>query len=352
MPQLVIRTRSGRVESIHHGYICVTDSDGKIVYSIGNPQARIFLRSSGKPIIANALVKSGAIEKFNLSLKELAIIASSHEGEAYHRRVIKSIIKKIGASEKDLGCGHKYPENQDVQKALIMLGMRPTPIFSNCSGKHVGVLALCKYYGYPVEGYTNPGHPVQQLIRNTIADILELSTEDILIGTDGCTMPTYNLSLYQVSYLYSLLAHGQEHKGKYNDSFETIKKAMITHPKVIRGKGTFCTDLLNYSKGKAIGKIGAEGIYCIAIPEKKLGVCIKIFDGHPWSSYPVVVQVLHELDILDDEVVKKLDKWAIPAVKDDKGNDVGYLHTAFSLINGETGSFELGDTYPKEGTRI
>lgn len=352
MPQLVVRTRSGRVESIHHGYICITDSDGKIVYSIGNPQARIFLRSSGKPIIANALVNSGAIEKFNLSLKELAVIVSSHDGTAYHRRIVKSILNKIGVSEKYLECGRKYPESPKVKKALMMLNIRPGPIFSNCSGKHAGVLALCKYYGYPVEGYTNPAHPVQQLIRSTIADILNLGTENIIVGMDGCTMPTYNLSLYQVSYLYSLLAHGKQHKGKYSDSFEIIKNAMTRYPKAVKGKGTFCTDLIYYSEGRAVGKIGAKGIYCIAIPERKLGVCIKMFDGHPRTSYPVVVRVLEELGILDAETVRKLDQWTFPKVRNDKGDTVGYLHTSFSLLNNETGSFELGDNYPKEGTRI
>lgn len=349
MPQLVVRTRSGRVESIHHGYICVTDSDGKIRYSIGNPQARIFLRSSGKPIIANAFVKSGAMEKYNISLKELAVICSSHEGLSVHRRLVKSILKKVGASENDLECGHKYPENQKVHDALVKLGKRPTPIFSNCSGKHAGLIALCKYYGFPVEGYSKIDHPVQQLIRGTFAELLDLSTEDIIQGTDGCTLPSCNLSLYQHSYLYALLAHGYGHKGSYNDSFGLIQKAMTTYPEIIRGKGTLDSDMIFFSKGKAIGKIGAEGIYCLAIPEKKLGVCIKIFDGHPWASYPVAVKILQELGVIDEWVVKKLEKWALPAVKDDKGNKVGYLHPVFSIVNNETGSFEPGDAFPKGG---
>jgi len=352
MPQLVVRTRSGRVESIHHGYICVTDSDGKIVYSIGNPQARIFLRSSGKPIIACALVKSGAMKKFNITLKELAVICSSHEGQAVHRRLIKSVLEKIGAEEKDLECGHKYPENGKVKDALIKLGMRPTPIFSNCSGKHSGIIALCRYYGFPVEGYTREDHPVQHIIRGLFAELLDLGTEDVITGTDGCGLLTCNLSLYQHSYLYALLAHGYGHRGSYSDSFGIIQEAMTAYPNMIRGKGTFDSDLVFFSQGRAIGKKGAEGIYCLAIPEKRLGVCIKMLDGHPWSGYPVAVRILQELDIIDDWVVKKLEKWALPEVKDDKGNVVGYLHPVFSIVNNETGSFEPGDTFPKEREKI
>ena len=123
-------------------------------------------------------------------------------------------------------------------------------------------------------------------------------------------------------------------------------------PQYDTGQGTFDSDLVFFSQGRAIGKKGAEGIYCLAIPEKRLGVCIKMLDGHPWSGYPVAVRILQELDIIDDWVVKKLEKWALPEVKDDKGNVVGYLHPVFSIVNNETGSFEPGDTFPKEREKI
>ncbi len=346
MPQLAVRTRSGRVESLHDGYICVTNSDKNIIYSIGNPNIGIYLRSSGKPLYAVALVDSGAIEKFDISLKEFAITCSSHDGTAYHRRIILSLLDKIGLSEKALDCGHKNPENQKVSDALIMLCKRPTPIFSNCSGKHSGFLALCQYYKYPVEGYVNSWHPVNQLIKKTMAELLECDIDDVVSGTDGCTLPTYFLTLQQAAWLYARLGHGQGSGYKYGDCFEFIKKAMVTYPKVIRGSGTFCTDLLNYSEGRAIGKIGAEGVYCIAIPEKKLGVCIKMSDGHPWSSYPVAVRVLEEFEILDRKTVKKLEKWALPPVKDDKGNDVGYIHPTFSLLENKTSQYEPGRLFP------
>jgi len=346
MPQLAVRTRSGRVESLHDGFICVTDSDNNIIYSIGDPDARIFLRSSGKPIYAVAYVNSGLIEKYNISLKELAIMCSSHEGQAFHRRIILSILKKIGLSEKDLDCGHKYPENQKVHDTLVMLCKRPDPIFSNCSGKHAAFLALCRFYNYPVINYTNPDHPVHNLIRKTMAELLECDENEVIAGKDGCSLPTYFLTLQQAAWLYARLGLGYEGKRKYKDCFGLIKKAMTEYPHVIRGNNTFCTDLINYSNGRVIGKIGAEGIYCMSIPEKRLGVCIKISDGHPWSSYPVAVKVLEELEVLDAATVRKLEKWSLPAVKDDKGNTLGYIHPTFSLTENKCRSYKPGDIYP------
>lgn len=346
MPQLAVRTRSGRVESLHDGYICVTDSDNNVIYSIGDPNAGVFLRSSGKPIYAVAYVNSGLIERYNISLKELAIMCSSHQGQAFHRKIILSILKKIGLTEKDLDCGHKYPESQKVHDALVMLCKRPDPIFSNCSGKHAGFLALCRFYNYPVKNYTNPDHPVNQLIKKTMAGLLECDENEVITGKDGCTLPTYFLTMQQTAWLYARLAHGYEGNRKYKDCFGLIQSAMINYPRVIRGRGTFCTDLINYTDGRVIGKIGAEGIYCISIPEKRLGVSIKMSDGHPWSSFPVAVRVLEELEILDAATVKKLERWALPAVKDDKGNTVGYIHPTFSLTENMHSHYKPGDIYP------
>lgn len=352
MPQLAVRTRSGRVESVHDGYICVTDSDKKLVHSIGSPDAAIFMRSAGKPLIAVTFVRSGALEKFDISLKELAVMCSSHEGQAFHRRAILSILKKIGLSEKELECGRKYPESEQVHDALVKLGKRPTPIFSNCSGKHAGMLALCRVYDFPIKGYTDPGHPLQQLVKRTMAELLECDEKDVITGTDGCTLPTYLLTLRQASWLYARLGDGYEDAG-FGKCFGLIKKAMMTYPRYIHGDDTFGTDLAVCSGGKVIGKLGAEGGFCMAIPGKRLGVCLKLSDGHPWASFPVAVSVLEQLGILDGNEVKRLSKWSMPEVVDDKGNTVGYIHPTFNILENHTSEYRPGDIYPAaDGTGI
>lgn len=345
MMQLAVRTRSGRVESIHSGYICITDANNKLVHSIGNHEASIFLRSSGKPFYAIALAQSGALEKYNISQKEFAIACSSHNAQAFHRRLILSILKKLGLNKRALDCGSTLPESQEVSDALIMLGKKPEPIFNNCSGKHVALLALCRYYNYDIQDYTNEDHPVNQRIKKLMAELLVVDETEIITGRDGCTLPTYLLTIRQAAWLYARLARGDSSGDRFGEEFGLIQQAMIQYPRVIRGDDTFCTDLISLSKGRALGKIGAEGIYCIAIPEKQLGVCIKIFDGHPWSSYPVAVRILEDLEILDSTTVKKLDKWALPQIKDDKGEIVGYIHPSFSLTEGISRKYELGDVY-------
>jgi len=344
MDPLAILTRINRVESIHKGYICVTDSQKKIIYSIGDPNTKVYFRSSAKPIQAVAIVNSGAMEKFGITLQELAIICSSHSGEDFHREAVDSILKKVGLSEENLGCGVANPYNQDMINQLIKKGERPSQLYNCCSGKHAGMLALCRYYDFPVAGYNEPDHPVQQLILKTFAELLECETDEIITGIDGCDVPTIMITLHHASYLYSLLAHGSNGTGKYKDAFGIVQKAMVSYPRMINGDKEFCTDLITHSGGKVIGKVGAEGIYCVAVPEKRLGICIKISDGNERGVYPVTMHILNQLGILGDEAMEKLKIWAYPPVKNHKGRIIGYTVPVFD-INKSSSTFRIGDKF-------
>ncbi|MFZ5986956.1 MAG: asparaginase [Bacillota bacterium] len=349
MQPLVVLTRSNRVESIHKGHMCVTASNKKIVYYIGDADADIYLRSSAKPIQAVAFVNSGAMEKFDINLKELAIICSSHSGEDFHREAVSSVLKKIGLSEDNLSCGVANPYNRDMINELIKKGERPSQLYNCCSGKHAGMLALCRYYDFPVEGYTETGHPVQQLILKTIAELLEVELGDLYTGIDGCCIPTFNITLHQASYLYSLLAHGSKGPTRFSECFGLIQKAMTTYPRMINGDKEFCTDLITHSEGRVIGKVGAEGIYCAAVPEKQLGICLKISDGNERGVYPVIIHVLRQLGILDDKAMDNLKLWAYPPVKNHKGKTVGYSVPVFDINKKEPSSYQMGDIFEFRG---
>ena len=352
MYPLVVLTRTNRVESIHKGHICVTNSNKNIISCIGDSENKVYLRSSAKPIQAVAFVHSGAMEKFNISLEELAIICSSHSGEDFHRKAVSSILKKIGLSEENLSCGVANPYNQDMINDLIKKGERPSQLYNCCSGKHAGMLALCKHHNFPIEGYTEPEHPLQQLILRVFAELLDCETDDITLGIDGCGIPTYMVTLHQASYLYSLIAHGSNGHGKYKDSFGTIQKAMATYPRMINGDKEFCTDLISHSHGKIIGKVGAEGLYCVAVPEKQLGICIKIYDGNERGVYPVAIHLLKQLGVLDNEAMEKLKLWAYPPIKNHKGIAVGHTIPVFYIKEGKediNSLIKIGDKFEFEG---
>jgi L-asparaginase II len=345
MKPLIALTRINRVESIHSGYICVADSLDKTILSMGDPNTKLYLRSSGKPFIAVALVNSGALETFNISLSELAILCSSHAGEDFHLDTIRCILKKAGIDEAFLDCGATYPINQDKKNLLIQKSERPKPIHNCCSGKHTGLLLLCRYYGFPLEGYRELEHPVQQLIHQIFAELLQCNKEDIALGIDGCGLPTCHLSLHQIAWLYSLLAKGYDDSGKYSKCFGRIQKAMITYPQMLSGYNEFCTELGLASEGRVIGKVGSEGLYCLAVPGKNFGVCIKIADGNERGVYPVAIHLLKELGVFGSSAMAKLDQWAYPPIKNHRGTVTGYTIPIFSPINAGN-TISIGESLP------
>ncbi len=344
MQPLVVLTRSHIVESIHKGYISVVGAKGEVVYSSDKNDIKVYMRSSAKPIQAVAFVNSGAMEAFNITPRELAIICSSHSGEAFHRKAVNSILKKIGLSEKHLQCGVANPYNANMLNNLIKKGGRPSPLYNCCSGKHSAMLALCRHFGYSIEDYTESEHPVQQLIINTVGELLDIPQKNITIGVDGCGVPTIALPISQVAQLYALLAVGKNSDSKYRDALEKILQAMKGNPQMINGDKEFCSELIACSNGRALGKVGAEGIYCIAVPEKQLGICIKISDGNERAVYPVATHLLSQLGILTNESMKMLDKWVTPPLKNHKGKLIGHTIPVFDINNSKAGTnIQIGD---------
>ena len=55
--------------------------------------------------------------------------------------------------------------------------------------------------------------------------------------------------------------------------------AITDHPELIAGTGRLCTDLMQTWPGEILAKIGAEGVYCAALPTRRIGIAIKVEDG-------------------------------------------------------------------------
>ena len=70
MSQILAKVyRSNCVECVHYGSIVVVDSEGKIIYQLGDPYFKTYFRSSAKPFQVIPTLKSGAVEKYNITEK-------------------------------------------------------------------------------------------------------------------------------------------------------------------------------------------------------------------------------------------------------------------------------------------
>ncbi|OYU96196.1 MAG: L-asparaginase II [Bacteroidetes bacterium B1(2017)] len=314
-PILVEIYRGGVLESFHRGSVCVVNQIGEIVFSLGNPNQICYPRSAMKFVQAIPLIELGGVEKFGFTLEEIAIFCGSHNGEAKHLEVVRSILNKIEVSEEELGCGSQYPTNKKDSDELVRTNTKPSAIHNNCSGKHAGMLALCKLLNYPTADYLNPKHPIQELILECVEAMYEYPKSKMVCALDGCTAPIYSIPVYNQALCFKNLAEPSAFSEPRQTACKTILEAISAHPFMVAGSKRYCTDMMNLTAPKLIGKTGAEGVFCMSFTEQKLGVCIKIDDGKMLPQYNVAQALLEASGLFGEDIIEKLHSYATSELK-------------------------------------
>jgi L-asparaginase II len=205
---------------MHRGDAVVTSPGGKILALSGDAYKYTYFRSSAKPMQALNVILSGATERFGLSEEELAVICSSHYAEDCHLQAVA-----------DLQSGVARSIRPEIAFAQAEAGIQPMRLLSDCSGKHSGMLATCIARGYPIQGYLNPSHPVQQEILRIIADICLYPIEKIGIGVDGCNVAVFALPIYNMAVGFARLANPDYLPQAYKSPAIQIFRSMTTHRK-------------------------------------------------------------------------------------------------------------------------
>jgi L-asparaginase II len=263
-PISVAARRGGTVESIHRVH-AVAVRDGKIVASAGDPGLVTFMRSAAKPIQALPLAR----ERDDLDDRDLAIASASHLADEAQLTAVQALLDKAPATEDDLECG---PD-----------GNPPRRINHNCSGKHAGMLALCRAKGWPLEGYRLAEHPCQQAM---LAEVTAVAAADVIAtAVDGCGVESFALPLEAMALAFSRL-EGIDGGGR-------VAAAMQAHPELIRGPRSLDTNLMQAFPGW-IAKGGAEGLLCAAAPGG-LGLALKVADGSTRALRPALGSFLESL---------------------------------------------------------
>ena len=175
---LVEVKRGSITESRHRGHIAVVDTQGNIIASLGVPETVTYLRSSAKPFQALSLLTSGAADRFGFTDREVALACGSHNGEPIHTELAASMLKKIGLGAEALHCGAHEPYGAEAALELRMRGEQPNALHNNCSGKHVGMLAVARHLGAPIENYERPENPVQKLIADAMSQFVQICNNE------------------------------------------------------------------------------------------------------------------------------------------------------------------------------
>ena len=286
---LIESTRSGHVESVHHVSVAVVDAQGALVASAGMPERMSMWRSAAKPFQALPLVREGAADRFGFGPRELALCCASHSSEPVHREVCEGMLRAIGCEEGQLACGPHPPLSATVAEEVVRLGLTVTPRWSNCSGKHSGMLALARHEGWPTEGYARGGHPVQERILDEVARWTGHPRGGFQLAVDGCTAVCFGLPLQAMATAYARFGVSEEPAAR------RLREAMVAHPELVAGTGRLCTELMAAARGAVVAKVGAEGIYSAALPALGLGVALKVEDGDMRCSPPALLAVLRQV---------------------------------------------------------
>ena len=257
MDAIVVEVRrNGIVEAVHRVH-AVAVRDGAVVSEAGDGSLTCFLRSSSKPIQALPLARA----RDDLDDRDLAIASASHRATDDQIAAVRALLARAPATEDELELGPQESRNAER-------------IHHNCSGKHAGMLALCRAQGWDAEGYRLAGHPVQEACRAVHAEAAEVDPAELATGVDGCGVLTFALPLERMAHAFS--------RFESLPAGARVASAMRSHPELVGGPAGADLHLMRAAPGW-FAKGGAEGLLCAGGPGG-IGIALKCEDG---SSRPL-----------------------------------------------------------------
>jgi L-asparaginase II len=321
-PVLVEVLRGSMVESSHTGAVAVVDAKGSVVFSAGNIDTAIYPRSAVKALLALPLVETGAAARLGLTDAEIALACSSHSGEIIHTQAAASMLAKAGRDASCLECGTHWPMLDSAAHALAATGGHPSALHNNCSGKHSGFICLACDTGTDPKGYISPDHKTMRQVTAALAETTSTQLNDRNRATDGCSIPTYAIPLRALALAFARFGTGETFSPDRAAAAATIRAAVAANPMMVAGTGRFDVKLMTRLGDRIFSKTGAEGVYCVAIPELGLGLAIKCNDG---AGRAAEIATAATLTRLLPDTTQTLAPLTHPTLTNWNGIDIGSL---------------------------
>jgi L-asparaginase II len=208
------------------------------------------------------------------------------------------MLAKAGVDEAALECGTHWPYFDGAVKALAAAGAQPTALNNNCSGKHAGFVCLgclmCEGGDRRafLQGYVKPAHPVMREVTAALQAATGYDLGQAAVGTDGCSIPTYAIPLRHLAHAFARVATGTGLRPGHARAALRLRQAVARAPQMVAGTGRFDTRVMQRLGERVFCKVGAEGVYCAALPSLGLGVAVKMEDGNTARACEVVMAAL------------------------------------------------------------
>ncbi|MBX9471136.1 asparaginase [Microcella sp.] len=283
--------RSGLVESRHIGAAAVMDADGTVLRAVGDVSATIYPRSTLKPLQAVAMLRAGA----QFTDVELVLAVSSHCGSPEHVAIVERMLAHDGRNENSLQCPPLWPLGSEQRASLQAAALGPSRLTNNCSGKHAGLLRASDALGADAGQYLETEHPVQELIRDVVAEFTAQPLAHLAV--DGCGAPMAATSLAGLARGIARLTRGDEPEAR------RVMEAVLAEPWAIDGAGRANTVVIE--RLGALAKLGTEGLVVIGTREG-VAVAVKVLDGSMRATTPVALTLLASVGAIDGAVAREL----------------------------------------------
>jgi L-asparaginase II len=330
-PVLVEVLRGDRVESRHVGAVAVLDADGGVVFAAGDIDAPVFPRSAVKALQALPLIESGAADRFGLTAEEIALACASHNGEPIHAATASAMLAKAGQGPECLECGVQWPSDAAATRALAAAGERPSALHNNCSGKHSGFVCLACAIGTSPVGYVRPEHPAMREVTAALAAMTGVRLDESNRAVDGCSIPTYAIPLRALALAFARFGSGQHLAPGRAAAAMRLRQAVAAAPLMVAGTGRFDTRVMEALGMRAFVKVGAEGVYCGALPEAGIGFAVKCGDGAGRGAQVATAALLRRFLKPGGQAAALLDELERPVLHNWNRIAVGSLRPAGEL---------------------
>jgi L-asparaginase II len=320
----VVVTRGASIESRHRVHAAVVGPGDNVIAVARDPSLVTMWRSCAKLFQVMPLLSSGGFDEIGWGDEELVLACASHGGEPEHIAIADRMLASIGREEGDLACGPHEPLSARGAKLARESGRPFSRVMNNCSGKHAAMLARATTAGWPTHGYERTDHSVQRGCLAEVATWSGVPIDDMPIAVDGCGVTVMALPLSAMALAYSRWGQAVE----VGDELPARTAAAIRkYPFLIGGTERFDTVLLEETGGRAISKVGAEGMHSISVPSMGLGFALKVEDGALRAQHIAVLRALQLLDVLPETLTPRLAEWAAKAIRNTRGEVVGEIRS-------------------------
>ena len=251
------------------------------------------------------------------------------------------MLAKAGLDASALECGTHWPYLDAASRALAVQGREPDALNNNCSGKHAGFVCLaCALHDGAgglnlrqyVRGYVEPGHPVMREVTAALQAATGHDLANTPQGIDGCSIPTFAVPLRKLARAFARVGTGIGLSAGHAAAAKRLRAAVASAPFMVAGTGRFDTRVMERLGERVFCKVGAEGVFCAALPERGLGVAIKIDDGNNARACEVVMAAVIEACVtLDDGEAVFMRSLSDARLTNWNGIEVGRLRAAAVL---------------------